>query len=237
MPKHKFIILAHYRTGSTLLADLLRYHPEIFIDGEVFYPFATSYFKKVLFPHIYLSQQASKYPCQFYGFDLKIDQLIVSLSRFHQTPIKFINNLYKNDWKIIYLQRNNLLPKAISNLIANTRKKWHDTPQEPLAKEPVYIDCQKLIEYLQWDEKMLIKEQRIIDKLPYLQLTYETHLLNPDRHQQTLDKVFEYLGTYSVPVQTKMKKVSTHNLANDIKNYQEVVDFIQPTKYHHFLEN
>lgn len=34
---------------------------------------------------------------------------------------------------------------------------------------------------------------------------------------------------------TKLQKVSTHNLANDIKNYQEVVNFIQATKYHHFL--
>ncbi|MEM1167882.1 MAG: hypothetical protein AAGJ08_02000 [Cyanobacteria bacterium P01_H01_bin.35] len=236
LPKHKFMILAHYRTGSTLLADLLQSHPSIFIGGEIFSLFANSYFKKVLFPHTYLNIQVKKSPCHFYGFDLKIDQLIVSLSRFHQTPIEFIEDLCINNWKIIYLKRNNTLRKAISDLIANARKQWHDTPETPLIKAPIYIDCQQLIKLLEWYEKIDKKEQQIIQNFPSLKLIYETHLLNPDRHQQTLDKIFSYLGTYSVPVKTKMKKISTHNLADDIINYEEVVDFIRESKYKKFLE-
>lgn len=235
--KHKFIILAHYRTGSTLLANLLNCHPEIFVDGEIFSSFSTSYFKKILFPETYINIQSQKTPCQFYGFDLKIDQLILSLSRFHRTPLKFIENLCINGWKIIYLKRNNLLRKAISDLSANARRQWHDTPENPVLKAPISIDCQKLINFLESCEKMNRKEEQVIQGLSCLRLIYETHLLNSETHQQTIDNIFSYLGTYSVPVKTKMKKISTHNLADDIINYEEVVDFIQATKYHHFLEN
>lgn len=81
------------------------------------------------------------------------------------------------------------------------------------------------------------KEEKITQQIPCLPLIYERDLLNSEQHQKTLDTIFSYLDTYSVPVKSKLKKISTHNLADDIINYEEVVDFIQATKYHHFLEN
>ena len=196
-----------------------------------------SYFKKVLFPHVYLNIKLRKYPHPFYGFKLTIDQLIAILSRFHQTPLKFIENLSRNGWKIIYLKRNNVLQKAISDLSANTRKQWHDTSETPLIKAPVPIDCQKLIKLLEWYEKINKQEQQIIQRIPSLQLIYETHFLNSDQHQKTLDSIFSYLGTYSVPVNTKLRKISSQNLADDIQNYEQVVNFIKTTKYSQFLDN
>ncbi|VXD19174.1 hypothetical protein PL8927_620037 [Planktothrix serta PCC 8927] len=62
-------------------------------------------------------------------------------------------------------------------------------------------------------------------------------LLKADNHQKTLDQIFDYLEIESNPIKTNLKKVSSNHLSNDIKNYQELVDFINTTDYSHFLEN
>ena len=237
LSKHKFIIFAQYRTGSTLLADLLNSHPDIFTDEEIFFPFAiSSYFQKVLLPDAYINAQSLKYQSKIYGFDLKIDQLIMSLSKFNGEPIHFIENLINNQWKIIYLKRNNALRKVISSMCAITRNQYTDTDKNPLRRRRIYIDCLELIKRLKWVEKMDKKEEKITQKIPCLPLIYEKNLLNSEQHQKTLDIVFNYLDTYSVPVKSKFKKISTHNLADDIENYDEVVNFIQQTKYSNFID-
>ncbi|BAQ61467.1 hypothetical protein GM3708_1873 [Geminocystis sp. NIES-3708] len=72
----KFIVFAHYRTGSTLLANLLNCHPDIFCDGEIFLKFINVHFKKVFFPCIYAESQSLKSNKKNYGCDVKLDQLV-----------------------------------------------------------------------------------------------------------------------------------------------------------------
>ncbi|MDY7015394.1 MAG: hypothetical protein SVX43_17715, partial [Cyanobacteriota bacterium] len=49
--KEKFVLFCHHRSGSTLLANLLNVHPQIYCDRELFLPFIEKKIPKVLLPY------------------------------------------------------------------------------------------------------------------------------------------------------------------------------------------
>jgi len=113
-----FIIFAHYRTGSTLLANLLNCHPEIFCDTEIFLKFLKSKFNKVFFPDLYITGKLAKKKNRIYGFDLKLYQLKeLNICYSDQQHQDFLLNLYQNDCKILYLRRRNLFRQEASSLM------------------------------------------------------------------------------------------------------------------------
>lgn len=236
LPENKFIIFTLPRTGSTLLADLLNSHPRIFVDDELFCKFAVLPFKKILFPYWYLNSQATKKSTKVYGFDFKVDQFILSLSRFHDSPENFIQKLHLSGWKIIYLHRNNILKRVISDLKAHIRKTWHLKPEKQTKLTPVYLDCQQLRRKLKKDESIENIQKQLIHNIPHLEIIYEHHLLTSENHQNTLNMIFNYLELPEFLVQTTMKKISLDNIFTDIINQEEVINFIQDTKYKEFLE-
>ncbi|MDY6786012.1 MAG: hypothetical protein SW833_26270 [Cyanobacteriota bacterium] len=241
--ENKFILLCHYRSGSTLLANLLNDHPRIYCDGELFLPFVKLNFKKVFLPytyinyHTYIKYNSSKNKKTVYGFDLKISQLIDILLKSQGSPEDFLWKLHQDGWKIIYLQRLNIFRQVVSNLVAQSRGKWHEKHQEKLQRSQVSIDLKELMQQLKRYDNNLVQAQKMLQKLPYCEITYESDLLNADNHQNTLDRIFDYLGVESVPIKAQLKKVSQKSLDQDIENYQEVVDFISQTNYAKFLES
>lgn len=226
MPATKFVIFAQARTGSTLLGDLLRSHPKIYCDGELFQD------GKLLYPYRYIIGRVAKRTQPVYGFQLKICQFV--LIQRVDAPA-FLSRLHQEGWKIIYLQRRNILRQAISELVARSRNKWEDRSENPLKNKKVMIDSQQLLGLIEWRENMLIKEQQALTGAPYLPLVYENDLLGSDKHQQTLNKVFDYLDVESMPVQTRFHRTTTNQLSDFIRNYHEVERLIAQTAYDRFL--
>jgi hypothetical protein len=234
--KSKFILLANYRSGSTLLASLLNCHPTIFCDGEIFLNFISeTRLKKMLSPQLYiqgcidLSRNNT-----VYGFNLKISQLDqVRINQLHSSLHENIYSLYKKNWKIIYLQRQNIFRQAISGYLANVRKQWHIT--EKTNFQPIHIKPEDILEKIFVFQRRTSLEIDILKPIPHLKVFYEQDLLNLENHQMTADKVFNYLGLESSLVQTILQKTSSDNLADNILNYEEIVDFISQTQYAHFL--
>lgn len=226
IPGTKFVIFAQARTGSTLLGDLLRSHPEIYCDGELF-PDGT-----LLFPYRYIIGRAAKRKQQIYGYQLKIDQF--ELIQRIDAPT-FLSKLHQEGWKILYLQRTNILRQAISELVARSRNKWEDRSKNPLKNQKIKIDNQQLLRLLEWRENMLQQERQALAGVSYLPLTYENDLLNSDKHQQTLNKVFNYLGVASAPVQTRFQRTTSDQISDFIENYHEIADLIAQTDYDRFL--
>ena len=235
LPENKFIIFTLPRTGSTLLADLLNSHPQIFVDDELFCKFAVLPFKKILFPYWYINSQATKKSTKVYGFDFKVDQFMLTLSKFHNSPENFIQRLHICGWKIIYLHRHNILKRVISDLKAHIRKTWHLQEGKSSKLAPVYIDCQQLRRKLKKEESLENLQKKLIHNIPHLEIIYENHLLKPENHQNTLNIIFNYLELPEFLVETTMKKTSLDNIFTDIINHQEVIKFIKKTKYAKFL--
>lgn len=106
-----------------------------------------------------------------YGFDLKIGQLSkVNINRLHGSLHDNIYFLYKKNWKIIHLQRQNLFRRAISGCLATNRNKWHTTEDEKFVA--IYIKPEDLLKKLIFFEKMDNLEIDILKNIPHLKLLY-----------------------------------------------------------------
>lgn len=238
IPDKKFVIFAQTRTGSNLLKDLLNSHPKLYCDGEILLEFTKSTFKKVAFPYLYLYSKSTTRKTKVYGCNLKIDQLWDSPTyNISGNPTKFMLKLHENDWKIIYIKRINILRQAISELIAMSRNIWLTTEENCCADFKVYIDCKQLIQQIRWHKNLLLEEKNVLEKLPHLTIIYENNLLRSERHQETLDGVFNYLEINSVSVKTKLVRNSSDRMSDFIQNYEEVVKFIEQTEYAKFLND
>lgn len=239
-PINKFIIFGNYRTGSHLLTSLLNSHPETMCDGEIFHKFVKFRVKAVASPTLYMDglaiRMCMKDKKSTYGCNVKLHQLATVLTRFHKAPQEVMFNLYQNGWKIIRLKRLNILRQAISDITAYKRGQGHDTRDRPLIRSRVSIDCIDLILKMKWMEYHLISEDEILGTLPCMTIVYENDLLRSEKHQTTVDKIFNFLGLNSVAVQTTFARVSSDQLSDHIQNYEEVARVVSKTKYAGFLK-
>lgn len=229
-PTQKFLIFFHPRSGSTLLCNLLKSHPNVFCDGEIF----GGRTRKIFFPQTYLKGNSVRTHKSVYGFKLNIRQL--SQQKKLGEPQDFLRQLQQQDWKIIYTLRQNTLRQAISFFIAQQRNRWVNITKNQLNNK-VSIDCSLLIDYMEQVEKAIEYEKQLLAPIPHLTLIYEENFLHAEQHQNTLDQVFEYIGVDSMPVQTRVSKTFTSDELSDIiENYEELVMVLNATKYAHFLQ-
>lgn len=230
MPHHKFVIFCSPRVGSGLLSNLLNSHPDIHVDDVILAPDRA---KKLFLPIRYIKGYSMAFEKSVYGF--KIHPANPDYQKLDTQ--KILLNLHQEGWKIIYLKRANLVRQQISLIIAAQRKQWFDTVENPLTNSMFYIDKEKLINKIQKQETHLINENKSLEKIPHITVTYEKELLQNEQHQKTTDRVFEYLDIESVPVKTKFKRTTTERLSDFIENYEEVVSAIRKTKYAKYLDN
>ncbi len=234
-PKHdikKFIIFAQGRSGSSLLVDLLNNHPDIKCDGEIL---NVVHAGKKFFPIFYVKSKAKTYKEEIYGFKVKLYQLHGD-SKPDQNidPKKFILNLYKSGWKIIYLRRHNIFRQAISGYVAKSRGKWHhQTNKGELALSKIKINPDRLLKRLRAREKYLCDEKEILKTIPHLEIIYEENLLKD--MEKTMDKIFKYLEVHPYPVRTNLIRTSKDTLQDYIVNYKEIKDYFLNTKYARFF--
>lgn len=223
-PKEKkFFIFAQGRTGSQLLCKLLDSHPTIFCDLEILY-------HPVWFPQVYIESKCLTVPKPIYGFKMKIYQL--TQQQKIKNPQKILESLYANNWKIIYLKRDNVFRQALSNLVAINRNVWHQTKDNTIVdRDKINIDCERLFNMMNSRKKNLEEEQKLIANIPHLSINYESDLLDMEKHQITCDKIFDFLEIDSIKVKSSIDKTTSKNARNFINNYDEVCARLAKTQY------
>lgn len=231
-PTKKFVIVSMGRTGSTVLTSLLNCHSRIYCDSEIF---MKEKHIKMYLPLIYVKGHYNKFKERdIYGFKVKEEQLSTENKIDSR---KFLNSLVNDDWKIIRLVRNNRLKLALSVYIA-----WQDGIYEIkknenfIKKKQIFVDVNKFKQILDFHKILLERENNALKGIEYLQLEYETDILNNKSHQNTADKVFSYLGIESQRVNTPFVKKSEDNLKLLINNYYDFKSVISSTEYKKFLD-
>jgi len=230
---NKFLIFAQGRTGSTLLTDLLHSNSNIFMFGEIF---NKRVIRNVKNPVRYANTLASiQFRSSIVGFKVKLYHF---LKEQNVDVTETLKQFEADGWKIIYLERKNKLEQSLSNMIAKRRGSFHNTSNnnESVIKDLVFdLSYDDLIRKIERREKYTEQEYEALKKVKYLHITYEDDLLDSQKHQQTADKIFNYIGVPSVPVSSKFKKINNKPKNELIKNWEELETKLKMSKYAKYL--
>jgi len=226
----KFIIFGSGRTGSTLLVNLLNSSSEIQCDGEILH-------FNVYFPNLLIKALHRRSRKNFYGFKVKPEHF--TKSQIIPNPSKFLFDLYKDGWKIIYLRRRNIFRHALSSMVAEARGgKWFIRAKNTQTKiKKVYINCDKLISNMENRFRNIARESEILNNTPHVSVVYDDDLLNTENHQKTLDKLFKHLNIPSVPVKTYLQRTTSDKISDFIENSEEILHALSKTKFAQFIDD
>lgn len=233
--KTKFVIFSQYRTGSTLLMELVGCHPMVHCAGEVFNGKHIS--QKVLFPCSFLEERFRESQAQTYGVSLKPEQIRKVLITKIYDPKSFLHKLHHKGWKFIHVKRRNVLRQALSNVIANQRGQWHSRSESLETRAKLQIDGTQVLQVAERMELISLMENELLQQIPHVTLVYEEDLLCPERHQETANRVFDYLSLPPATVKANIVRLSTDDISTFVENYSDFVEAIRPTRFRKFLEN
>ncbi len=227
IPVTKFMIFSSGRSGSTLLISLLHSHPDVCCDSEILK-------HKKLFPLKTVRMRtntcgSNAYGFKFLGYQLKNVHTGITEKK------KFIEQLHSLGYKIIYLERQNRLNQALSNMYAFHSNQWHLTNKDPDKDFKLKIDMSELKNWLDELELNNQFEKEMLEDIPYLYLSYEDDLANAEMHDKTIDKITKYIGVKSFKAKTNLRKVVPLSFDEYIVNANEMRKFLEPTLYGKYL--
>lgn len=184
-PGVKFVIISGGRTGSTLLVELLNSHPDIRCEGELLHD-------PLLAPYTYIERMCglARKPC--FGFKL-LEYQLRNVQPTIREPRHFVQKLYSDKYKIIFLERQNHLRSALSNIIARQRQKFHNYEKEGLGSEKITIPLPELDMWIGGARNGRRRRLEMIHGFERLHIVYENDLQDAECHKSTVGKICAYL--------------------------------------------
>ena len=220
-PARRFVLFAQGRSGSTLLADLLNCHPQIYCADEIL-----TWERRD--PARYARGASVGHHGDTYGFKVKIYQLTDAQGI--ADPNAFLRRLHDDGWLVLHLARRNVLRQALSSEIANARSVYHEAPGAG-GRQPVRVDPAAVL--LQADHRtgFLTAEDAALAGIPHAAFSYEDALLRPEAHQAAASRAFAHLGLPDVAVRTGLSKIGDAPLENLVANAEELRSAVAASPY------
>ena len=224
------VIFAQGRTGSSLLESLLCSSQHFRQNGELL----SAAHGEVLFPTHFIRGLSKWKSGSNFIFHVKIYQLTVDRNR-PIDPASFMQSLYSEGWKVIYLRRQNKIKHALSNTLAEHRGAYHkyEDTKEDLK---IFIDCERFLERVNNRVRIEAVEKEALANIEYHEVVYEDDLERSAEHQGTVDRLLAYLSLEQREVTTDHRKVNTMSMEELISNYDEFRDCLNGHGWGHFLE-
>jgi len=225
----KFIVFADARTGGTHLMSKLTSHPDIFAVSE---PFAhhnlNTHEEQVSWMQTFYSN-SKKRKFEALGFRTKIE---------HQADLDQFISLINNENIICFsLQRRNLVKKAISRINAvelyketnDYNRKSKDFKQTSYEIKPNKL--KKEIEICEQEKQIT---NQFIEKLNNVTILYYEQILLDE--SSFFERIIRTLGIEPKELKTTVFKNTGDDLSKSLRNFIEVKDSLQGTKYLNDLE-
>ncbi|MFO7999189.1 MAG: sulfotransferase, partial [Bacteroidales bacterium] len=134
MGKTKFFIFCQGRSGSNLLVNLLKSHPEVHCDYELFNQ------KLLQEKPLWKRQLINKLPIQYLNYcRVRHSEPIVGFKLLcyqYRANQKRLRSLFSGDWKIIHLHRNDVFKQVISGFVARETGIWMKTAKVKQPDKP-----------------------------------------------------------------------------------------------------
>lgn len=222
----RFLVFAQGRTGSTLLVDLLNASPLVRCDEEILA-------RRVTAPGLWVGAHRRRHPDHVYGFKVKIYQL--TEDQRIADPGGWLRVMAGRGWRCVYLWRRNPLRHALSNMAAARAGGFvHRGGAAPDARG-VVVDVDLLLAAAQARERLAAAERAALAGLEHVEVCYEDDLLDPSRHQPTLDRLCAGLGVPPAPARTDVRRVVSAPLAETLANYDAVAAALRGSRWERFL--
>lgn len=250
--RHRLANIAAFhqgRSGSRLLGDLLKQHPRMVWEGELFspgrlgdiasrWPLLTRDPLRILRLRMVMAGPA------VYGFETQptqVEHLRMSLEQY----VVRLESLGFD--RFLMLERLNHLRRFVSMLVARTNSQWHlpggtkpelvrielDT-KDLLLSRGRDTERRSLVAHLDRERETWRLLQEILERRRLLYLTYEQDLA--ESPELGYRKVCEFIGLPPHPVAVRFSKTNPHSLREVLTNYDQVADALAGTEYEWMLE-
>lgn len=240
----KFIVLAHERSGSSLVIRTLRKHPQIISFGEVLNK-ARPGFRIEGYDDFSLKLFAlrNKYPIDFLeryifpGYQEDIKAVGFKLFPHHIDHDRFRcvwHWLDQNrDVKIIFLTRQNLLATYTSLSIAREDKRFSIKDDSERSKTTITIDPIKCLAYFQRRKQYNEDAREHIKNHEVMDVTYEELSKDPHFH---LQEAHNFLGFDVSNFELGSVKQEVRPLSEIIDNYDELHRHLSDTEWQYLFD-
>jgi len=245
-----YMITCPARSGSTMLVQLLRSHPEICSHSEVFTPdritgITGTYCQKSREQAGFierLSRERDRNPIKFLykivldlqgkkvvGFKLKHDELV--LPEFKALRDEITNDL---DFRIIHLRRENLLRRFLSHYVANhlTRITLAVVGQPVPKVPPVRLDPLECQRDFETTLKRETEFKELFSRHRSFSLSYEQMVARDPEKMATL---LDFLGVSPRELTTATKKLGNDDLRSAIINFDELRSYFEGSPFSKFF--
>lgn len=247
----KFIIIAHPRSGSTWLVDMLHSHPEIISCSELFYSFSIkdkptwSGEKDILLKQAYLRNSKGifkrlrpfscfRYLDYVYSYKESVNAIgfKVIYPQLWHSPETLVY-LLRNKVYVVHLIRSNILDIILSWDVSKVRRVAHSFRN--VGQVQVTLNTSNLLDRLKWVDTKIKLAKRLFSysRLPYIEVEYEKLLSKYSK----FDDLLNFLGIEGgkQKLETPLKKLRRGSHKEIIANYEEVRRTLKSTKYYNFL--
>jgi ABC-type cobalamin/Fe3+-siderophores transport system ATPase subunit len=115
---------------------------------------------------------------------------------------------------------------------------WKDSRKDATTdfRKTTDVDVRDLIGRMQYIEALTRFQDQSLSGIPHLEICYERDLLPQKEHQNTANRIFEFLGLAPTPVQTQLRKLTSNDLSQIISNIEEVEEALKNTRFAGFLD-
>ena len=221
-----FLIYTLGRTGSTLLTDLISHLPDTKCEGEILS-------SKPVNPHGIIAGRVKECEGFNYGFKVKTAHL--------QNPRDFLEMLQKDNWKLIYLDRRNLVDLCVSCLYARESGSFFYYKTKFLGlrgrKRPrVELNIEEIFGMLDQNSALIEYDLNLLSDFSCLKINYELDLQCNNSHRNTLNKITEYFGLSYFKNQIKVatsKSIPSHSKV--ISNWSDIYSKLAKSSYAIYL--
>jgi len=224
-PEKKFAIFTSGRSGSTLLLDLINSSPNLQCDGELLK-------RRVVFPTMLLRSFAKQSSQPIYGFKLLSYQLL-NVQKGIKDKRLFLDKLTNDEgYRFIHLSRNNKAKQALSIIYAFYRGQWHNQEgSKQKAAKRFELDPNIYLHFLSELQALEDFENAMMVDRTHLSLSYENDLSSPDKYENTMAQVADFLDIPVVAPQTNLKKVTPSKLSDMISNQEDLVKAVKNSPF------
>lgn len=234
------------RCGSSVVADLLDQHPDVWWAGELFENMAPIYYRmdSAHRAEERIANAMHRVSTPWYGFDSKyLPEQHLRPELANQSIEGYVALLKRLGFDhFMLVGRRNHLRRAVSVTIGTKTGQWNTAGE--VRRVTVRLDPGRfmsygtemsLIDYFRSLDEIHERARRAIRSEHHLELEYESDIEKDPR--VAYGRTAAWLGLRDFPVEVRLKKINTRPMRELVENFDEVAAVLRGTPHAWMLED